>query len=184
MTSVPQGQHPQQEAPRTGRSDVIAGLIVAAVGALLLVSALGIGEPVRPAPGVGPATLPLFLSGMLILSGLLLAGLGLRQRPEVGFEAELMGPGDADSLEAHQHHHEPVPWRPMMVHIALFVGYALVFIPLGYILATALYLGATVSFIDRAKWKRNLTFAVLFAVIVYFSFTELLMVQLPAGILG
>lgn len=184
MTSVPQGQQSQQETPRSGRSDVIAGLLVTAVGVLLLVSALGIGDPVRPAPGIGPATLPILLSGMLVLSGLALAGLGLRRRPVAGFEAELLGPGDTDALEGLLYEEQPVPWRPLMVHVGLFVGYALIFIPLGYMLATALYLGATVSVIDRTKWKRNVAFAVLFAVIVYYSFTELLMVQLPAGILG
>ncbi|WP_109473204.1 tripartite tricarboxylate transporter TctB family protein [Ornithinimicrobium cavernae] len=182
---TPVSQQTEQEAPaRSGRSDVIAGLLVTGVGALLLVTALGIGEPVRPAPGIGPATLPLFLSGMLVLSGLVLTGLGLRRRPVAGFEADLLGAGDAEALEELLHEEQPVPWRPLLVHIGLFVGYALIFIPLGYMLSTALYLGATVSVIDRARWKRNLTFAVLFAVIVYFAFTELLMVQLPAGILG
>jgi putative tricarboxylic transport membrane protein len=71
-----------------------------------------------------------------------------------------------------------------VVVVAMFIGYALIFIPLGYMVSTALYLAAMVTVIDRARWKRNLAFAVLFAVIVYYAFTRLLAVQLPAGILG
>jgi putative tricarboxylic transport membrane protein len=78
----------------------------------------------------------------------------------------------------------PVPPRRLVVVVAMFIGYALIFIPLGYMVSTALYLAAMVTVIDRARWKRNLAFAVLFAVIVYYAFTRLLAVQLPVGILG
>jgi putative tricarboxylic transport membrane protein len=78
----------------------------------------------------------------------------------------------------------PVPWRRLAVVVALFIGYALVFIPLGYIVSTTLYLGVMVTVIDPARWRRNAIFAVVFAVVVYFGFTELLSVQLPTGVLG
>jgi putative tricarboxylic transport membrane protein len=164
---------------------VVAGLLVTVVGAVLLVTALNIGESVRPAPGIGPGTLPTFLGGMLVLAGLLLAWTGLRKRRVLGFEADLMGLGRAEAVEELVSPEEPpIPWRRLLLNIGLFAGYALVFVPLGYILATALYLVVTVTLIDPSRWKRNLTFAVLFAVIVYFGFTELLSVRLPAGVLG
>lgn len=178
-----------QDAPaapaRGGRGDVLAGLVVVAAGLVLLVMALNIEPAVRPAPGIGPSTLPTALAGLLVLSGLALAGLGLRGRPVRGIEAEVLGEHDADLFEELVFPEEPpIPWARLALHVALFVGYALVFIPLGYILSTALYLSITVTLIDRAAWKRNLTFAVLFGVIVYFGFTELLKVQLPPGVLG
>lgn len=180
-----EADHPGRQLHRSGRADVVAGLLVALVGGVLLVTALNIGEPIRPAPGVGPGTLPTFLGALMLLSGLVLAGLGLRKRPVLGFEADLMGLGRGEQFEELVAPEEPpIPWLRLLLNVALFAGYALVFIPLGYILATALYLVVTVTLIDRAKWKRNLIFAVVFAVIVYFGFTELLSVRLPAGVLG
>lgn len=161
---------------------MIAGLVVAGAGLLLLVSARGIGHTGRTAPEVGAATLPTALSVLLIISGLVLAVIGLRNRHarDVSVDAE-----PDDWTEALVFPEEPpVPWRRLVVVVALFIGYALVFIPLGYMLATALYLSVMVTVIDRARWKRNLVFAVVFAVVVYYGFTELLSVQLPAGVLG
>lgn len=136
-------------------------------------TALRIEEPSGGAPAVGPGTLPTALSVLLIVSGVALAILGLRNAPATGTAAEQILP------------QEPaVPLRKLLVVIGLLVGYAVIFIPLGYMLSTAVYLGLMVTLIDRAAWKRNLIFAVVFAVVVYYGFTELLSVQLPAGILG
>jgi putative tricarboxylic transport membrane protein len=174
----------EESAParRSGRGDVVSGLVVAGAGVVLLVAARGIEDAVRPAAGVGPATLPTALSVLLIIAGLVLALIGWRGRER---DAEARRDGVAETVDELVHHGEPdVPWRRLVVVVALFIGYALVFIPLGYMLATALYLGVMVTVIDRARWKRNLIFAVVFAVTVYFGFTELLGVQLPAGMLG
>jgi putative tricarboxylic transport membrane protein len=149
---------------------------------VLLVAARGIDDAVRPAAGVGPATLPTVLSVLLVIAGLVLAVIGWRGRDK---GARVRHDDVAETVDELVHHGEPdVPWRRLAVVVALFIGYALVFIPLGYILATASYLGVMVTVIDRARWKRNLIFAVFFAVIVYFGFTELLSVELPAGVLG
>jgi putative tricarboxylic transport membrane protein len=167
---------------RSGRADLVSGLVVAGAGAVLLVGARAIGDPVRPAPGIGPATLPTALSVLLIIAGLVLAVIGWRGR---GRDTEARRGGVAEAVDELVHQGElRVPWRRLAVVVALFIGYALIFIPLGYMLATALYLGIMVTLIDRARWKRNLIFAVVFAVVVYYGFTELLSVQLPAGVLG
>ncbi|KRE68852.1 hypothetical protein ASG79_22870 [Arthrobacter sp. Soil761] len=68
--------------------------------------------------------------------------------------------------------------------VLLFVGYAVAFIPLGYVLSTAVFLGIVVTVIDPAKWKRNVLFAIGFSAIVYLGFTQLLGVPLPVGVLG
>jgi putative tricarboxylic transport membrane protein len=155
--------------------------VVAGAGTVLLVAARGIEDTARPDPGIGPATLPTALSVLLIIAGIVLAAAGWRGR-DSGVEA---GDTAADAVEQLVHQEEPpVPWRRLVVVVGLFIAYAVAFIPLGYMLATALYLGVMVTVIDRARWKRNLVFAVVFAVVGYFGFTELLDVQLPAGVLG
>lgn len=169
---------------RSGRADVYAGLVVAAAGTLLFVMASNIGDAVRPAP-IGPATLPKTLSVLLIVSGLGLVLLGLRHRPVLGIEADVLEIGEAEAVEGLIHRDEPrVPPGKLAVMVTLFIGYALIFIPLGYMLSTTLYLGVVTTFIDRKRWKRNVVFAVVFAVVVYYAFTELLSVRLPVGILG
>jgi hypothetical protein len=54
----------------------VSGLVIAGVGAVLCASALGIDDAVRPAVGLGPATLPTALSTLLIITGLVLAATG------------------------------------------------------------------------------------------------------------
>jgi putative tricarboxylic transport membrane protein len=190
MTSSPSTDSPVS-VRRSGRADVVSGLVVAGMGVLLLASALGIEDAVRHAPGLGPATLPTVLSILLILAGLVLAVIGLRHRratnmavdpTRIGEAGAGAGAGAEDELVAPAE--PPVPWRRLAIVVALFIGYALIFIPLGYMLATAIYLAVMVTVIDRPKWKRNLIFAVVFAVVVYYGFTELLSVPLPAGVLG
>lgn len=103
----------------------------------------------------------------------------------MGIEAEMMRSGDAQAVDDLIHPDDrPVRWPRLAVVVGLFIGYALIFIPLGYMVSTALYLVSMVTVIDPARWKRNAVFAVAFAVIVYFGFTELLRVRLPAGVLG
>ncbi len=173
------------EPRRTGRADVLSGLVVALGGLVLFLAALRIEEPPGGSPGIGPSTLPTALSVLLVLSGAALALLGLRRRPTLGIEGDVMRHGDAEAVDELVHPDEPaVPLRRLLVVIGMLVGYALIFIPLGYLLSTVLYLGVMVTLIDRERWKRNLVFAVVFAVVVYFGFTELLNVSLPAGVLG
>ncbi|MCZ2826105.1 MULTISPECIES: tripartite tricarboxylate transporter TctB family protein [unclassified Modestobacter] len=164
---------------------MIAGLVVAGAGGLLLLSARGIEQASGRVPEVGAATLPTALSVLLVLSGLALALTGMRHRHAPAEHAGTTPDGEPGGIEALAFPGEPpVSWRRLAVVVALFIGYALVFIPLGYMLATALYLSVMVTVIDRPRWRRNLVFAVIFAVVVYYAFTELLNVQLPAGVLG
>ncbi len=164
---------------------MVSGLVVALGGLALLLTALRIEEPQPAGPGIGPGALPTALGALLIASGVVLAVIGLRQRPVRGIEADLVGSDDATAVDELVFPAEPpVPLRKLLVVVGLFVGYACIFIPLGYMLSTALYLGVMVTVIDRDRWRRNLVFAVVFAVVVYYGFTELLSVTLPAGVLG
>ena len=59
-------------------------------------------------------------------------------------------------------------------------GYYLVFQPLGYILATTIYLLGLVAWFNRGKWLANVLSAVLFALLSYVMFVKL-DVNLPRG---
>lgn len=176
---------PVQERVGHGRRDLLAGVAVALGGVVLLVAALLIPEPARASPGLGPRALPVLVSSLLVLSGGLLAVLALRGREGTGIEDDIMPPVMAERVDDLIDPDEPaVPWRPLAVVVAMFVAYAVVFIPLGYMLSTALFLFAVTTFVHPAKWLRNGLYAVLFAVLVYYLFTRVLFVQLPSGLLG
>lgn len=78
----------------------------------------------------------------------------------------------------------PVVLRMVFVYLALFGAYALLFIPLGFIVATVLFLFTLTTLYNRKSWIRNAIYSVVFSVIVYFVFKEGLGVFLPAGLIG
>ena len=61
--------------------------------------------------------------------------------------------------------------------------YFLVFEPLGYVIATTIYLLALTAYFNRGKWVANVLTSVLFCLGSYLMFTKLLGVTLARGIL-
>lgn len=61
--------------------------------------------------------------------------------------------------------------------------YIFLFEPLGYLLATAIYLLGMTCYFNRGRWLMNVLTSVLFVVISYFLFTQVLGVTLARGIL-
>ncbi|MHC6594796.1 tripartite tricarboxylate transporter TctB family protein [Arthrobacter sp. C152] len=167
-----------------GRSDLLCGLGVLVGGSLLLVSALGIDTTLGTKAGIGPGTVPVALATLLMAGGaaLLFTGIRAARASHTGTQTFSQAASDVEALlkEAEP----PVPLKKLLVMVLLFVGYAVAFIPLGYVLSTAVFLGIVVTVIDPAKWKRNVLFALGFSAIVYLGFTQLLGVPLPVGVLG
>ena len=61
--------------------------------------------------------------------------------------------------------------------------YFRVFVPLGYLLSTSIYLLALTVYFNRGKWTANVLTSVLFCVLSYVLFTKVLGVTLPRGVL-
>lgn len=161
MTQLESRRHPN-------RRDAVSGVLTAIGGVVLFVSARGIERLPRDTETIGPGVFPTVLSALLVGAGLLLCVNGLR-----GTHVDIDRAGEL-----------PVPWRRLMLMVAMFAGYCVVFIPVGFLLATFAYLALVTCVVDAGRWKRNLLFASGFAVVVYFTFTQLLAVELPAGLLG
>jgi putative tricarboxylic transport membrane protein len=71
----------------------------------------------------------------------------------------------------------------VLVVVAIWTGcYYLVFEPLGYILATTLYLVPLMAWFNRGKWVANVASAIGFVALTYFMFLKL-EVRLPQGVL-
>ncbi|MFV2023460.1 tripartite tricarboxylate transporter TctB family protein [Micromonospora sp. LOL_028] len=74
-------------------------------------------------------------------------------------------------------------WRDAWATVAALVAYIMLFSTLGFLVSTALFLAGLSTYLTPKKWPRNVIVAVFFAGAVHLIFTELLGVQLPAGIL-
>lgn len=126
---------------------------------------LDIGDP------LGPKAFPRLLTlGLLITAFILLLEI-LRSRKK----------GEAGTGEKR----EPADYRAFMIVAAVTgwtVLYFLVFEPLGYVVATTVYLFALMAYFNRGRWLANGLTSVLFCIGSYYMF-QLLGVSLARGVL-
>lgn len=141
-------------------------IVIAAVYlyATTLIPTLEIGDP------LGPKAFPRLLGGFLLIAAGLLFLEMWRDR-----KAKVAPPPEG----------ELAPWRHagMIAVITVWTGvYYAAFEPLGYIVATAIYLLALMAKFNRGKWTANVLTSMLFAGLSYWMFVAL-DVRLPTGIL-
>ena len=175
--------------------DVVAGVGLASFGLVYTLIALRIEPDQSSASIIGPNVFPLLFGGFLTIGGLLLAGMSLARhgrdtRGEAipgaaaagtassGPAAAAVAPHPADTAVEN-----PRPHR-LWVIFALLIAYVALFIPLGYLLATAAFLMAIMVYLSPHRVGVNVAFAVLFPICVYALFTYGLGVNLPAGVLA
>lgn len=129
------------------------------------IPSLELGDP------LGPKAFPRMLgAGMLIAAFMLLLEILRNRKKEMAAP-----PAAAVRWERHQ-------W--VVPAVAGWTAlYVLVFEPLGYMLATAIYLLALTAYFNRGRWLMNVLTSVLFSVGSYFSFTLILGVTLARGII-
>lgn len=179
--------------------DVVAGAAGLLLALVLLGGAVAIAPPPSSTSVVGPSVFPYAVSILLGVASLFLLVRAFRQRAagRAGTGATDGDAGTADGETGTTDGAEtkvgqqlaaeddgPTRIRRFLIIGGMLLGYILIFIPVGYVISTFMFLAASTIYMDPRKWIRNLIFAVLFAVIVYVSFTQTLHVQLPAGILG
>ncbi len=121
----------------------------------------------------GPKFFPLIVAvGLLVFGALFLLSVTLRQDRYLGEKAA------AEETVTH--------WPTTGLVAAVLLVYAFLLGPLGYTVATALLFPALAYVLGstgRRRLLRNFAIGVALGVIVYFSFTELLGVRLPDGLL-
>lgn len=157
---------------------IVAGLLV--VGAVfLLYQALQIGQ-VTGYNAVGPSSIPLAVSGVLLVLGLTLA-VRTTLRP------------DHDLAERVADEERATHWTSVGLLLGVLVVYGLalngfrvgpVAVPgLGYVVATALFVPMAARVLGSDHPLRDLAVGVGMAVVVYIGFTQFLGVRLPPGVL-
>ena len=126
------------------------------------IPSLEIGDP------LGPKAFPRLLGVALLVTAALLAGEMWKARKEPKQPA-------AAGLKA-----EAVVVGGVAVWTWL---YFLVFEPIGFMIATALYLLGLTNFFNRGKWITNVVTSILFPICGYLLFTKALGVNLARGFL-
>ncbi len=130
------------------------------------IPSLELGDP------LGPKAFPRMLGvGLLIGAAMLLAEI-LRDRKKAKTGGE-----DSAALRWEPHH-----WVVVAV-VAWTALYVALFEPLGYMLATLIYLLGLTGYFNRGRHLMNGLSCVLFVVISYSAFTKLLGVNLARGII-
>ena len=155
------------------RDWVLAGCAI--IGALIYLYADSQLPLVRIGDPLGPKIFPAIIGGGLLLSGLLLMLETYRKRQQVASVSVAPLPA-----------HLPVDrQRPgvLLAMLAWTVVYYLAFEPVGYLVATVVFLLGLLTMFHRKKPRTNLAVALGFTAVIYAIFTQLLHVPMPQGIL-
>lgn len=122
---------------------------------------------------IGPRTFPQLLCvGLLVAAAMLVFEMVAARRAKSAAETGHVRPSGGE--------------RHILVvsTIAVITGiYFVLFVPLGYLLATTIYLLGLTAYFNRGKWLANGLTSVLYCVFSYLIFTKVLGVSLPAGVL-
>ena len=128
------------------------------------IPSLEIGDP------LGPKAFPRLLGiGLLITAGLLFMEM---------WRARKNGTRENVPQQAEDRGHFKVVGA-LVVWTAIYFAF---FEPLGYVIASSVYLAALTAYFNRGKWLANLLTSVLFSLLTYLMF-QALGVTLPKGVL-
>ncbi len=150
-------------------SELGVGLLLFAIGVLVLTDALTMDVDIAQRGPVGPRTVPVVVGiGLLLVAVLLAVDVlrGGRGESESGEDIDLSEPGD---------------WRTVVLLAGVFLAFAVLIGPLGFPVAGALlFWGASYALGSRHPDRDPLIAAVL-SLVTYFVFNNLLGVPLPGG---
>jgi putative tricarboxylic transport membrane protein len=146
----------------------IAGLVLLALGVIALIATISIPSARYGWSITGPRFAPLLASGALIL---LAAAFLLRTwwRPDPEWARYVA----TEMAETH--------WPTPGGLLVLLVGYVVLLEPLGYALATTIFVWLTAWLLGSDKPVRDVIVGLALGVIAGFAFGEWLNVQLPTG---
>ena len=128
---------------------------------------LEIGDP------LGPKAFPRLLGLGLVITAVMLLFEMLRAR-KTAPAAPAAAPADPKDRKAYLVVAAVAGWTLL---------YFVMFEPLGYVIATTIYLLVLMCYFNKGKWTANVLTAVLFCTVSYVMFTKLLGVNLARGFL-
>ena len=153
--------------------DTIWGALLALLGAALMLHVRAF--PAIPGQQVGPGLFPGLLGAALVVGGVLLFVLGLRQRARAGA-------GASPWASLPDWTRVPRARRAFAVLVAVNLLYLFAVDRLGFVLTGIVYLFALMASLG-VRLPRAALLAIVFTVAVHFAFYKLLRVPLPWGVL-
>jgi putative tricarboxylic transport membrane protein len=147
----------------------VLAFAIIGLGAALLVESLRIGQTRGYSP-VGPSIFPLAVSIALIALGAIFAA-RLLWRPDEAYAREVAAEEAATQ------------WPTVGLLLAGMLAYALVLSPLGYPVATAVFFAFAARTLGSSALVRDVALGLAVGIVIWFGFTQILGVALPAGLL-
>jgi putative tricarboxylic transport membrane protein len=158
--------------PGPGRSFAgprVFGAVLLAVGIAALIATFAITERGGGISVSGPRFMPLVVS-----IGLICLALGFLARTTLAPDEELARTAAEEAAATH--------WPTPGLLAALFVAYVLLLEPLGFVVATVLFVPLAARVLGSHAPVRDALVGALIGVGMYVAFTEYLGVPLPAGL--
>jgi putative tricarboxylic transport membrane protein len=155
------------------RIDMAVALGFVLAGLLVIWQATLIKQGVMRDP-VGPRAAFYLCGGIMALGGLwIVLRNWLAMRAGAGLLANNEGTEDTPG--------HPARFARAAALAALCLAYALLFNPLGYLIATPLFLLSALFLMGQRHWGWNLAVAAIFTLIAYLVFAKVLGVRMPHG---
>ncbi|MPV35512.1 tripartite tricarboxylate transporter TctB family protein [Georgenia subflava] len=161
----------QATVARPGRSELGVAALLGALGALILIDAIGLQAPYSQADPLGPRAMPFIVSGLLLVCAVVLAVDVLR-----GGRGEAEGGEDVDLTQ-------PTDWRTVVPLVAVFAANIVLVDTLGWVLSGALLFYGSVIALGSRHYVRDLIISVAIALASFYGFYLGLGILLPAGLL-
>lgn len=162
--------------------DVIGGAVSLIIALLYTIFAFQIPDSNYSSDVIQPNFFPILIGFAWVLTSLILIIKGYMsvqkiKREQLKEQSELDG-GKNNQPESEEEELDP---KKVTIIFGMILAYVLLFFPLGYFLSTFLFIFGLSFYLERKKWLRNLIIAIVFPLIVYFLFNNVLSVYLPTG---
>jgi len=129
-----------------------------------------------PTPSI-PQTLGPGFVPIAVLMGLVFAAL-------LVLISSLRGERKPDKADEPESQTSPAAYRKIGLVVLGLLVYAVILIPVGFIISTALLILWEARIFQKGRWIRNLIVGIGFSVLVFYLFVHVLEVMLPEGILS
>lgn len=150
-------------------SRLLLAVVSVVIAAIYYYNATLIRVPLMGDP-IGPKTFPTILSGAMVLTAIMLVFEHVRLRATAAPRQK----GEPDTEEVR------IEWIAIAA-VALFALYLVLFRPLGFILASALFLVIFLAITNRGKWVLNAAIAIGLPVLFYILLGKIFGARLPQG---
>ncbi|MFH5821179.1 tripartite tricarboxylate transporter TctB family protein [Georgenia sp. AZ-5] len=154
-----------------GRSELGLAALLGAVGAAVLLDAVGLHAPYSQSDPVGPKVMPYVVAALLFACAVGLAIDVLR-----GGRGEAEGGEDVDLSH-------PTDWRTVVPLVAVFAANIVLVDTLGWVISGALLFFGSVVALGSRHYVRDALISLALALASFYGFYLGLGVYLPAGIL-